>query len=90
MNVNEYVYVRLTEAGRGLERAWYRQLKLDPDKHIRPAELGGWRQFHLYELMNVFGPEMYVGALDAMFVDNEVLMAPPMHTRWHSAQTPIK
>lgn len=58
LNINDRVRVRLTEAGR-------KHLKTLNDKNpykIRvKGDLYGWSEWHLWELMQIFGSEIYMG-----------------------------
>lgn len=61
-NVNSYVRVRLTDHGRKLHRQgwekWIAQFPNFPD-YVPPKEdAGGWSEWQLWDLMNVFGPFM--------------------------------
>lgn len=66
MNINDYVYVTLTDAG--LKRMWRRD-----DYYSDTEKAGKWQ---LWRLMQVFGEGCYAGA-DPMFQGNEVRFADP-------------
>jgi len=75
MNMNEYVYVQLTEVGLNvLESNIPKSLPVDVKEGIRnlwkPNE-DGWTKFQLWELFQEFGSSMYNGA-PTYFKDNEI------------------
>lgn len=68
-NVNDFVWVRLTELGWKVYDDRHRQLGLDPApyrRHIGGPE--GFQRFQLWDLMATFGPHMVMG-LDCHFFD---------------------
>lgn len=74
MNINDYVYVRLTKLGVDtLVESW-----AGSDYPIVSSrELGGgWFKFQLHDLMHTFGPKTFIGQPN-MFVRNEVLFEDP-------------
>lgn len=54
ININDKVRVKLTDAGR-----WMLQ-NHDLKAYYRP-EADGYTEFHIWELMNIFGSKMYHG-----------------------------
>ena len=65
MNINEYVWVRLTDAGyeRHTPYSW--------------DEAGnGWYRFQLWDLMAIFGRHLHIGSTP-LFEDNEIHLAKP-------------
>lgn len=66
-NINDYVYVRLTDYGRGIHRRAYDRLTKERDGKIpwmykAPKEDSeGWSKWQMWELMNVFGDFMVLG-----------------------------
>jgi hypothetical protein len=73
INVNDYVWVRLTSFG----EVWLRRDLKDMmaheevDEHIennfKPKD--GWTRFRLYELINIFGSPVFG---ETVFEDNEI------------------
>jgi hypothetical protein len=62
MNLNDYVWVRLTEYGEGIFAAYYDTLGLEPAEYRRLVDAGsGWCKFQAWALMNMFGPHMGMG-----------------------------
>ena len=61
VNINRYVWVRLTDKGRILLDEHDRRL-LEVIKSLKKLperrEKDGWTQFQLWELMEIFGPYM--------------------------------
>lgn len=76
INLNDYVYVRLTDYGRSVEQGQYARWHLDPEKHLRPAE-SGWNRYQLHEFMNLFAAEMYAGNPQSCIVDNVIRLSLP-------------
>lgn len=78
MNINEYVYVRLTKAGLKTYTKHYTDLGIAPPKLTQ----FGWNltsqysRFQLWELMNIFGPAVYHGS-ESQFMDNIIRFNPP-------------
>lgn len=62
MNVNDYVWVRLTDAGRNrYAEYWLAVLAGSPRLYAPPKEVAGWSKFQLHDLMLTFGSECYNG-----------------------------
>jgi hypothetical protein len=63
-NINDSVWVRLTQRGRDIDREMHEQLrKIAPS--IGPytsSEKNGWSKWQLYRLMYAFGQDCYMGA----------------------------
>lgn len=80
MNINDYVYVRLTEHG---EQQWNENWKrVDPlgvPTCIRKSAYVGkeWYRFQMHELMHTFGKSCYNGSNTLPFVNNEILFEEP-------------
>lgn len=70
INLNDYVQVRLTPAG---ELAWAQSWRNTSPEGVpagirASADKGdGWFQFHLHEVMNIFGHLCYLGNNDIPF-----------------------
>lgn len=66
-NFNDTVWVRLTPAGReALADYWS---EYPPKYRGSPREEDGWSEFQLWELMQIFGPHMYMAG-QQVFVGN--------------------
>lgn len=63
LDINEYVWVKLTDIGRKAHADHWRQyaerLKCEVPIH---TDTEGWSRFQLWELMNIFGPMMFMTA----------------------------
>ncbi len=70
MNLNEYVWVKLTKAG---ERAY----AITYATEIKPETERGFARFQMHELMYVFGPH-HSPSSNPMFEDNEIHFSPPL------------
>lgn len=80
INVNQYVYVRLTEAGDAALRRYFETLagqmssmlpSVSAEALIKASQQDTvFRRFQLWELMHIFGPEMYHP--EQMFVENKI------------------
>jgi hypothetical protein len=74
LNLNVNVRVKPTRHGEKTEEQWVR--KLFPfGSHgsiLHVPDKDGYTKWELWELMNVFGPEMYNGNPEMCFVDNEI------------------
>lgn len=79
MNINDTVRVRLTNAGRNLLLEHYSLGQMPGEAELsanllKPGWLGGWPEFPLWELMQIFGPHIYRGMVDLLFADNEIIL----------------
>lgn len=75
-NLNDYVWVRLTELGRKIHRqqfdaAMKGYLSLAGLEYRPPQHVAGWDRFQLWDLMALYGPHMYNGA-PQVFADNMI------------------
>ncbi|QDV86931.1 hypothetical protein [Planctomycetes bacterium TBK1r] len=65
-NLNDYVYVRLTEHGRQVHREWFESVmsgNLWDAGYTKPVEDDdGWSKWQMWSLINVFGNHVYMGA----------------------------
>jgi len=82
VNINEFVWVRLTPAGVEAFRADIEKFPLVEDRTVEQImdsrDAGdGLSRFQLYELMDIFGPYLYNGALSNMFVENTIYFTRP-------------
>jgi hypothetical protein len=57
-NINSYVYVRLTDMGKGILKDLYPTLT-----HLYAENELGWSKWQLHELMNVFGNHVHNGCI---------------------------
>ena len=74
INMNEYVYVKLTDFGKSIIEK--EDTDIETKAHIKPeirkqTELG--RQFQLYELFSLFGKYMYNGSASVPFENNVII-----------------
>lgn len=67
ININDNIYVKLTANGEETYRQYFVRLRMDPIPIRRDSE--GWCEFSLWELMNIFGHQCYMGG-DNQFVEN--------------------
>lgn len=90
MNLNDNVWVRLTDRGREIDREMHEQLlKVAPSigPYVDHAK-NGWSKFQLYRLMYILGPDCYIGAdlpfdtefslVDPNLPGGSIVMAMPM------------
>lgn len=62
INLNQTVVVKLTKCGRNLFNLYYSELGLDPEDYEWYAkQKDGWH-FPIWQLMNIFGKQMYMGS----------------------------
>lgn len=64
LNINDWVWVRLTARGRDIDRAAHERLRAVAPS-IGPYtsdEKGGWSRWQLYRLMYAFGEDCCIGA----------------------------
>lgn len=84
LNINDQVKVKLTEAGRAQEQAYFRGLLrnvspggrafLEPALTPKEEDDEGYCTFHLHELMNIFGPVTVMGNSRLPFESNEIIV----------------
>lgn len=80
MNINDYVYVRLTDHG---EQQWTEAGKITdpvgvPTCILKSAWIGdGWYRFQMHDLMHTFGKSCYNGSCTLPFINNEILFEEP-------------
>lgn len=68
MNINDYVWVKLTPAGH----------KVVGEKTFQYNDAGnGWSRWQLWVLMQVFGEHIYMGNPENYFDKNEILLTAP-------------
>lgn len=61
-NLNDYVWVKLTDAGRVAHRNHWERLSFGTVHDYKPVdEIDGWSRWQLWELMQVFGGSLYNG-----------------------------
>jgi len=63
-NINDYVFVKLTDRGREIHRIHYERVFPDhPDIVYQEPEVDadGESKFQLWDLMTIFGEHMYLG-----------------------------
>lgn len=71
INVNEIVTVRLTEYGNQILKEHYDAMNL-PEEYRNKGNLYGDHEFHLWELMNIFGNRFRMGMCEVPFVQNSI------------------
>lgn len=82
VNINDYVWVRLTGFGWKVFDDNHRALGLDPAPYR--AIIGapdGWQRFQLWHLMEVFGPHCHLGLDSGFFDRQQVWFKPPPELR---------
>ena len=76
MNINDIVRVKLTDEGIRVYKKTIEDLRLpdriETDIFERLEENDGYFISSFWDLMNVFGPEMYMGNVKQMFVNNHI------------------
>jgi hypothetical protein len=71
-NINHYVHVKLTDAGRKMHRVRYEALIGERLRDLYPYQApeedsDGWSRWQLHDLMNTFGLHTTVGCMDLPF-----------------------
>ena len=78
ININDCVKVRLTQDGLARHRKYFCDLAASakiPMENIMPVlkpDIDGQVEFQLWELMQIFGAEMYNGNPRQMFIKNKI------------------
>ena len=73
-NINEYVYVKLTEEGKRLLEEFYDSMGLIGEiKTLFPTTRGGYTRFQLYEIALIFGKHLYNGSTTQLFFNNDLV-----------------
>ena len=68
MNINDFVWVKLTPAGN----------RVVGEKTFQYHDAGdGWSRWQLWVLMQVFGEHIYMGNPEHYFEKNEILLTAP-------------
>ena len=72
MNINDEVYVKLTDYGKAVHKAsWNKYMGMTNFQYKEPdVDACGFSKFPLWELMNIFGPCMYMGNTKIPFKNN--------------------
>ena len=68
-NINSRVRVRLTEAGVARWKHFHGRLGIRDNP---PIDSDGQSRFMLWELMQVFGPDLHMGSVTPHFANNDV------------------
>ena len=71
INMNEMVTVRLTISGDQILKEYYDSMNL-PEDYRNKGNLSGDHEFHLWELMKIFGHCFSMGMLSVPFVQNSI------------------
>lgn len=75
LNINDYVYVRLTDLGRAEHERICKEIAPNL-QYIPPKDMGGgWTEWQLWVLMHYFGHMLHNGA-DKPF-ESEILLTKP-------------
>lgn len=73
ININDYVYVQLTDLGKQIYDSYFFNFNRKYGVEIKAPELKmdkeGYSAFQIWDLMQIFGPEMRIG-LNPTFKDN--------------------
>lgn len=85
MNMNDHVWVILSDYGWEVHAAYYQDLELDPavynERLIDDSHALGWpgyQRFQLWELMRIFGHVCYMGNMRTPFIMNQVNFQNPV------------
>jgi len=80
INLNNYVWVQLTGAGWEIYDAYHSSLGLDSAKYRLLIEKGpeGYQRFHIWNLMEIFGPHTYMGMGSGFFEKNNLWFSEPV------------
>jgi hypothetical protein len=84
MNLNDFAWVKLTTQGEGQYLSFYQQgargmtYALACESLARRRQPDGRHRFQIWELMNIFGPKMFMtmNRQDQMFKGNEIEFVP--------------
>ena len=74
-NVNDRATVRLTEHGKRILEEYHEPVRLSPKTHAyfrKQWETDGPVEFAVWELMNIFGPVLYMGSTQVPVVNNRI------------------
>lgn len=73
ININRQVTARLTIRGARILKDYHEELGVKPPKEVFSGEEV---TLTLWELMNIFGPHVFMGVTQIPFVDNEITLLP--------------
>jgi len=78
VNVNAYVWVKLTPDGAWRLETYFRNLglSLEDCKNLHYEDATGWWQFQIWKLMNIFGSACYMGG-PQIFIENRIRFTAP-------------
>jgi len=64
-SLNDYIYFRLTETGETILKKWYSKLRKECPPYVGGISYycNDWLQWQLWEVMQVFGPQLFCGKL---------------------------
>ena len=74
MNINEYVWVKLTEAGEEAYNKHFKNLGIEPPPLKKTRD--GWLKFQMWRLIQYFGSQCYLGG-KGPFKGNILRFTPP-------------
>ena len=69
VNINDMIRFRLTEYGRSVREAWWKEYGLQAP--VLTPDSNGRVEMQLWEVMQIFGPAMRMGGKQ-IIVDNEI------------------
>ena len=74
ININEYVYIKLTSKGKDILNGFYENLDMNSVdvKILHPTTSDGYTRFQIWEIAHIFGEYLYLGSTTKVFVDNEL------------------
>jgi hypothetical protein len=76
ININEYVYVQLTEKGKQVYYDYYHALDKLGNLNLGELELQeykeGYVKFQLWQFIQIFGPKIYLGMTEPLFKNNDL------------------
>ena len=67
-NINEYVYVRLNDTGRKIDKDYWARFNCRPISLVEDKQ--GYSRWHLWDLMNMFGEYIFMGCREVPFDTN--------------------
>ena len=72
-NLNDYVYVQLSDKGFDMHRAFWEPFSNGNYCPPKVSACGLWSKFQMHELMHVFGPACWIGS-NMPFVTTEIFL----------------
>jgi hypothetical protein len=79
-NLNDYVWVILTEDGIGIYNEYFRKLGISERNMVKlKTNQHGETRFQIWELMGFFGNDMFNGSPKQPFKRNRLFFSEPLH-----------